>query len=244
MAAPIIVGAADAGGVDNGSIQAFFCGVQHQLGGLGFAFGIIPHHLIRVKMIDLRNGLSCRSFGDGMDGTNVHQLGYGKVFAAGKDIAGPLHVDVKEAFLEAGANGDHAGAVDQLGGQAGDRLKKGGEGIPQAYIALHDLSALHGRTGPFTWQDQCPDLLIKGQKRPDHRIAQMAGGASDQIECFFHTHPSFSQYAQSPASKHTTPGTCRWGSIWGRRSPKARAWLIRCARPCRNEGSACIRSFF
>ena len=195
-------------------------------------------------MIDLRNGLTCRSFGDGMDGTNVHQLGYGKVFAAGKDIAGPLHVDVKEAFLEAGTDGDHAGAVDQFGRQAGDRLKKRGEGIPQAYIALHDFSALHGRTGAFTWQDQCPDLLIKGQKRPDHRIAQMAGGASDQIECFFHTHPSFSQYAQSPASKHTTPGTCRWGSIWGKRSPKARAWLIRCARPCRNEGSACIRSFF
>ena len=49
---------------------------------------------------------------------------------AGKDIAGPLHVDVKEAFLEAGTDGDHAGAVDQFGRQAGDRLKKGGEGIP------------------------------------------------------------------------------------------------------------------
>ena len=81
-------------------------------------------------MIDLRNDLTCRLFGDGVDGAHVHQLGYGKVLTAGKDIAGPLHVDVKEAFLEAGTDGDHAGAVDQFGRQAGDRLKKGGEGIP------------------------------------------------------------------------------------------------------------------
>ena len=161
-------------------------GIQHLLGGHGFAAAVPAHDLcvlVGDELIHFPDGLPGGQLGNSTGGGNVHELSAFRVMlGGGKHILGAAHIDGDQLLAVTRVDGDHAGTVDADALAALGDVEEGFAILGTAQIALKNLD-LSGQilAGRIPLEDEGPDVLAPFDQLSADVDAQETGRAGQQI---------------------------------------------------------------
>ena len=184
VAEGIIHRAGDAAGEDQAAVDlAIVDRVQHQLTGGRLGLVVDADDCVGVVVVDLFDGDAHGLLGDRAGGADEDEPGI-VLAALVDDILGAVYIHVPDLFGHQAADGDHRGAVDDVGGCAFRNVREQGrKRFDVGDVTLDDRGGLGQMLRCFLApQNESADVPVVADQIADDGTAQIPGRSGDDIK--------------------------------------------------------------